>query len=84
MNANKLKKLADYLTYLYGRWLDEREYESFDRYVDAMRSTLEDLNCKLIKFTKRPWEIHYKLADGTRKWMRVRSDCVEWGGFKKA
>jgi hypothetical protein len=33
-------KFFDRVTYLKGRWLDEREYENFDEYVKVARNAL--------------------------------------------
>lgn len=49
------KKNMKYLDYLYGRWLDEQEYEDFADYSKAMQKMATDANITFVKAQKRPF-----------------------------
>lgn len=82
LTDTQVTSLSDYLVYLHNRWIDEREYEDFNEYRKAMSNKLAENGCKMIKFTKRPWQIVFTMSDGSRKWMKVRGDTLEWGGYR--
>ena len=57
VNGSRGAKLAD----LYGRWLDEREYEDFADYATAMSKLMPDC-FKFVKGTKQPFGFHASCA----------------------
>ena len=73
-----LEPFISQLIYLYGRWLDEREYEDFNEYIDFMKSNFEKLNItdsKFIKAGKHPFGCLFSVSNtkmliqiNTRKW----------------
>jgi len=56
------KKMVDFLGNLWCRWQDEREYEDFAGYEDAIRKNLPGL--ALQDFTRRPFGFTVVLSPG--------------------
>lgn len=80
---NTMETAADFLGYLCERWQDEREYEDFSEYKKAMQKNMP-AGMTIISFTKRPFRIIFRLADGQRKWMNAagHGGRITWGGFQ--
>jgi hypothetical protein len=59
MNDNKiltfLNEITETMSYLYGRWQDEKEYEDINDYQKPLKSLLEKHNVTIVKMTKRPF-----------------------------
>jgi hypothetical protein len=72
-----LQSVKPTMCYLYGRWLDEREYEEFDGYADAMRSALTkaDHPVSFVRATRRPFGFLFDFAG--RAWqLSVTSSAI--------
>ena len=54
---NDLNVLRNF-NYLYDRWQDEKGYEDFNEYTNAMMKKMPD-GAKLIKGTKRPFGVKF-------------------------
>jgi len=63
----RFKPQLDRLQYLHDRWQDERAYEPWADYVEAMRK-LAPAETEFVKATKRPFgfEVHTKRGLGVR------------------
>lgn len=59
------KKNQQVLDYLYGRWLDEREYEDIKEYADLIRGKIEAEGMKMGKMRKRPFGFEITNEEGT-------------------
>lgn len=47
---------------LYGRWLDEREYEDFNDYQDAASRIVSNMGLEFkVKLTRRPFGIKFRV-----------------------
>ena len=79
--VNTIETLAQVLSDLKYRWQDEREYEDFADYINAVKAKLPE-GATFTSLTKT-FELRFSLADGTPKWMRVKGNGVMWGGFTK-
>ena len=70
MTRDKIKEvnaeLAKYMDYLEGRWQDEKEYEDFADYQNAVEKKVAALGMRFAKMTKRPFAVRYAtiLTDG--------------------
>ena len=49
------------LVYLKGRWLDERDYEHIDAYMQPLSSIAENAGVLLTAMTKRPFGIQFRV-----------------------
>jgi hypothetical protein len=76
--------LADRLSYLYGRWLDEREYEDFADYEAAAAKAVAEFlpGATFVSLKRRPFELRYRGPGSELKWMRATSRDVSWGTVK--
>ena len=84
-NESKPKTMdtaMNFMEYLYIRWQDEKEYEDFKEYEGGMIKNLPD-GATMESMTKRPFRCIFRLADGTRKWIKVTSTAITCGGFVK-
>ena len=54
----KLEAAVRHFDYLLSRWDDEREYESWAEYQDAMRRFLAQAGCELVQMTEE--RLQYK------------------------
>lgn len=59
-NLGTLQKFLN----LYERWLDEKDYENFNKYVTAMMKSMPT-GAKLIKGTKRPFGVFFNYGGNT-------------------
>ena len=48
---------------LYGRWLDESEYEDIAQYGAALNNSAEPFGLVVTKMTKRPWGCYFEDRD---------------------
>lgn len=58
---------GDHFAYLYGRWQDEQEYEDFNEYITSMQVKLVAHDATLVKMTKRPFALTFKVGASTFK-----------------
>jgi hypothetical protein len=80
LGEDKLDKFIDFFGYLYGRWQDEKEYEDFQEYIDAVENRL---GLPIETMTKRPFEV---VVFANRDWFiyfKATSRQVEWGKRKR-
>ena len=61
--GQRFKSLLDRLVYLHDRWQDEREYEDWKDYIDAMRKIVP-ADTTFVKASKRPFGFEVKTKDG--------------------
>jgi len=63
--ANKIfEEMQEFLTQLYGRWQDEKEYEDFADYKAIVAKTFsEKYPVSDISLAKRPFAVTFTLAD---------------------
>jgi len=55
MNDKTAQKIFETIDYLQARWQDEKEYEDWNDYVDAMKKAIEKHGFQFIKAKKRPF-----------------------------
>lgn len=83
MDKNKIERIKqearkifkaeeDAIVYLYGRWLDEREYEDFKEYAEAMKKLLPE-GYVFESASKRPFGMTVKLPSGFHVRLSVNS-----------
>ena len=66
MYKNISAKMGDLMFTLYGRWLDEREFEDFKEYENVMKQQLEKVvGVRFVKAQKRPFGFRYKFLGKT-------------------
>lgn len=63
--ASIYKSMENVMTNLYGRWLDEKEYEDFSNYADVMKKEISGLGGEFVAASKRPFGFKYALAGAT-------------------
>lgn len=51
------------LSNLYGRWMDEREYENIEDYAAPINKVLEPMGYKVEKMYKRPFGFTTQIGD---------------------
>lgn len=51
----RVEQFVERMSYLYDRWQDEREYEDFNDYRDAMVKAVGVIRGKFVKAHKRPF-----------------------------
>lgn len=54
-------KFQQHVSYLYGRWLDESQYEDIKEYGNSLKKILPK-NVKLRKMTKRPFGFEFSIT----------------------
>lgn len=72
MNIEERKKIArkifihlnDTMGNFYFRWQDEKEYEDIMDYQQALAPEILKFGGKIIKMTKRPFGVQFRLGDG--------------------
>lgn len=71
---------ADFLATLRDRWQDEKEYEDFADYVEAMKKALP-ADIHLVKMTKSPFGFTFTVDNqpGAVYEMRATARQVRWG-----
>jgi hypothetical protein len=87
--VNKLMdKMIDTLSYLYGRWQDEKENEDFNDYGTAMTTAfmkhtkaLSMTDASIVKATKRPFGFVYDF-NGWRVHLSIKSSEIGWKAKK--
>jgi hypothetical protein len=60
-----LQSVKQTMCYLYSRWLDEREYEGFEGYAEAMRTALakaDRTDFLFVRATRRPFGFIFSFA----------------------
>jgi len=72
MGVFKDKKVQDCAVYLYGRWLDEREYEDIKEYGQVVAPHMMKLGVKFKKMNKRPFGFTFEV-DGRDYQITVNS-----------
>jgi len=74
-----LNSVAPTIAYLYERWNDEREYEDFASYADALRAATID-GFKFLRATKRPFGFTFTANDfpGARYAMFATRHNIGW------
>lgn len=50
---------------LYGRWLDEKDYEDINDYQAPIQRVADDFGITVLKMTKRPFGFHFRTDVGT-------------------
>jgi hypothetical protein len=55
------KKFENVFVNLYTRWMDEKEYEDIKDYEKVLTPYVEGIGGEVIKMTKRPFGIQFKL-----------------------
>jgi uncharacterized protein YeeX (DUF496 family) len=83
-----MDKMGERLVYLYDRWQDEKEYEDFQDYIDAMKKDFEKYckeaimsNAVFVKVGKRPFGVTYDF-EGWRVVLSSNASCVKWSAKK--
>lgn len=71
--------VVDLASNLYGRWLDEKEYEEIDSYQAPFESAASEFGVEIIKMTKRPFGFHFSV-DGRVYTLFVKNNAV---GYKR-
>lgn len=74
-NELVLKRIAENL---YGRWLDEREYEEDGLYIAQFQKVASKYNLIVNALTKRPWGIKFTDAHGRYYTLKVTSKEVSY------
>lgn len=72
--VHPIKKAAERLGYLYGRWQDEKQYEDFADYVASMKTCLPK-DAVFLTMTKRPFQVTFTMA-GKENLLKVRGNSV--------
>lgn len=70
------KDMMRLMTSLYGRWLDEREYEDIDEYKKVIQQNMPK-GFAVTKMTKRPWGCQFTYKDNTYSF-QVTSTEYRW------
>lgn len=81
METITTESIAAFAQQLLIRWQDEKEYEDFQDYKDALQKRLP-VGSTLTGFTRKPWKADFTLADGTRKWVKATLGGYQWGGYR--
>ena len=71
--------VVDLASNLYGRWLDEKEYEEIDSYQAPFENAASEFGVEIIKMTKRPFGFHFSV-DGRVYTLFVKNNAV---GYKR-
>ena len=71
--------VVDIASNLYGRWLDEKEYEEIDSYRAPFWDAAFTFGVEIIKMTKRPFGFHFSV-DGRVYTLFVKNNAV---GYKR-
>ena len=74
IGKEKLDEVLEFMGYLYSRWQDEKEYENFNDYVQALEKKID---CNMIRFTKNPFQAFFEI-DGSNHWIKVTSTRISW------
>ena len=62
---------------LYGRWMDESEYEDIGEYKKVLQKVADDYDVQVTKMVKKPFSFHFT-ADGREykfspsQWKRIK------------
>jgi hypothetical protein len=75
------QKIEERMVYLYGRWMDEREYEDFAEYEINMKATLYALNVPgvhFVKAMKRPFGFVFDYQWSKVIQISIKSSSYEW------
>ena len=59
--AKFFMKVADTVTSLYERWLDEKEYEDINDYKAPIEAIAKKFDVQILKMTKRPFGFQFRL-----------------------
>ncbi len=74
LSQTVMDKTGETLAYLYGRWLDEGKYESFDAYEKAMAAKVNRIKgIKFIGMQKRPFGFRWMGSDGYHRLTTIDS-----------
>jgi hypothetical protein len=76
LGKDTFESFIDFFGYLYGRWQDEKEYEDFQEYIDAVENRL---GLPIERMTKRPFEA---VIFASRDWFiyfKATSRHIEYG-----
>jgi len=78
----KRKKILDSVDYLEQRWQDEKGYEPWDDYIDAMKRTVEKHGLHFVRAGRRPFgcvagrgKFEYRFFVKSKK---LQCDILEW------
>lgn len=79
------KKNINFLSNLYGRWQDEKEYEDFAEYAKAMKKMVATTKIKFIKAAKRPFGFIVDTGGETHRYIQVyiNSRYIGWKAVKR-
>lgn len=75
--ATFAKEVEETYSDLYGRWLDESEYENIQDYQKHLQKFADIYDVQITKMVKRPFSFHF-VADGReykfspREWKRIK------------
>ena len=72
-------EVADMASRLYGRWLDEKDYEDIADYQKPFSKAADKWDIKIIKMTKRPFGLHFEdTYSGIKYALKVTSTSVSY------
>jgi len=69
--------VADTAASLYGRWLDEKDYEDINDYLPVVVKTADEFGVSIVKMTKRPFGFHFSV-DGRTFAMTVNTRTISY------
>lgn len=78
MNQQAIEKAARAFGSLYGRWLDESQYEDINDYAKAMQTHHLPTGAKIESISKRPFKLVF-VVDGKRYFLRANAREVLFG-----
>lgn len=56
--------VADLSFNLWNRWQDEKDYEDINDYLEPYKPLAKKYGVELIKMTKRPFGLQFRISDG--------------------
>jgi hypothetical protein len=72
-------EMADLVQYLYGRWLDEGQYEDIADYGNVIAKALEKHNFTLVAMKKKPFGFTFKISESSPEYtIKVTTTKYQW------
>jgi hypothetical protein len=69
--------VTDLTERLYGRWLDEKDYEDINDYRAPVQQIADGFGVTIVKMTKRPFGFHFSV-DGRTFAMTVNTRSISY------
>lgn len=79
LNLYNSPEVQERLSYLWARWLDEREYEDWEDYADVMKGLAEEHpGVTFVKAHKRPFGFTAKVEDDEQWQYQLSVTATRW------